>query len=133
LLIDEVTEELAALDIPEPELDQLRREILEIGVLRAGLDACALRQHLVQNGLAATVEELLVPSVDTIFLVRCVDPISTRREWARLARALTDGDRNALAEAANDLISEISSDNWERFLAAREQALEAGPDREDQT
>jgi DNA primase len=133
LLIDEVTEELAALDIPEPELDRLRREILEIGVLRAGLDACALRQHLVQNGLAATVEELLVPSVDTIFLVRCVDPISTRREWARLARALTEGDRNALAEAANDLISEISSDNWERFLAAREQALEAGPDREDQT
>jgi len=38
-----------------------------------------------------------------------------------------------LAEATNDLISDISSDNWERFLAAREQALRADPVGEDET
>ena len=132
-LIDEVAEELAALEFPEPELDRVKRHILAIDGLRAGLDAHALRQHLVQSGLAATVDGLMVPSVDTMFLARCLDPISTRREWARLARVLTEGDQNGVAEAANDLISEISTDNWERFLAARGRVLEADPVGEDQT
>jgi DNA primase len=125
-LIDEVAEEFAALEIPEAELDRLRREILEVDALRPGLDARALQQHLVQNGLAATVDGLLLPSVDTIFLVRCSDPISTRKEWVRATGMLTGVDRCALAEAANELISDVSSESWERFLAARERALHEG-------
>jgi hypothetical protein len=42
--------------IPEPELDKLRRKILEIEVLRPGLEASGLRQHLSSNGSAATVD-----------------------------------------------------------------------------
>jgi hypothetical protein len=132
-LIDEVAEEFAAVEIPEAGLDRLRRKILEVEALRPGLDARALQQHLVQNGLAAIVDGLLVPSVDTIFLVRCSDPISTRMEWVRIARILTGGDRCALAEATNDLISDVSSESWERFLVARERALHEGPVCEDQT
>ena len=63
-VIEEIAEEFAALDIPEPELDKLRREILEVEALRPGLDAPALRQHLLLNGFAATVDALLSPSVD---------------------------------------------------------------------
>ncbi len=63
-LIGEVAEELAELEIPEAELDKLRREILEVEALRPGLDASALRQHLLLNGFAATVDALLSPSVD---------------------------------------------------------------------
>ncbi len=122
-LVAEVAEELAALDIPEPELDSLRRQILELDAERAGLDARTLQQHLQQNGLAATVDGLLLPSVDTTFLVRCSDPTATREEWLRVTGTLTGGERGALAEAANDLIGDVSADNWERFLAARERAL----------
>jgi DNA primase len=122
-LVDEVAEELAALDFPEPELASLRRQILELDAGRAGLDARALQQHLQQNGLAATVDGLLLPSVDTTFLVRCSDPTATREEWVRVIGTLTGADRGALAEATNDLIGEVSADNWERFLAARERAL----------
>jgi DNA primase len=132
-LIGEVAEELATIQLPEPELEKLRREILEVGALSQGLDAQALRQHLVRNGLAATVESLLLPSVDTIFLARCSDPSSTRREWVRVTRMLTGGERCALAEATNDLISGVSSESWERFLAARERTLrEDDPAGEDQ-
>ena len=63
-LIGEVAEEFAAIEIPEAELDKLRREILEVEALRPGLDASALRQHLLLNGFAATVDALLSPSVD---------------------------------------------------------------------
>ena len=51
---------------------------------------------------------------------------------SNLAGVLKEGDHNALAEATNDLVSEISPDNWERFLAARERAIEAGPTGDDQ-
>jgi DNA primase len=131
-LIDQVAEELAALEIAEPDLDSLRRQILELNDAASGLDAHALQQHLVENGLAATVERLLLPSVDTTFLVRCSDPISVREEWVRVTRMLTGGDRCALAEATDDLISDICPESWERFLAARERALHEGSRGEDE-
>jgi DNA primase len=133
-LIDEIAEALAALDIPEPELCTLRRQILEAATSQPGLDACTLQQHLVQNGLAATVGKLLARSVDTIFLVRCFDPVSARKEWAHVTGMLTEGDNHALAAATNDLISDISADNWERFqAAAREEVLRADLVGEDET
>jgi DNA primase len=132
-LIDEVAEELAALEMPEPELDSLRREILERDAGESGLDAGALQQHLVKNGLAATVERLLLPSVDTTFLVRCSDPVSARKEWVRVTRILSGGDRCVLAEATDDLISDVCPESWERFLTARERVLQEGAQGEDET
>ncbi len=51
-MIDEWVEEIAAVDIPEPELDRLRHAILEIVDSHAGLDATALHQHLAFCGHA---------------------------------------------------------------------------------
>jgi len=132
-LIDEVAEEFAALEMPEPELDSLRQQILEWDAAGSGLDAGALQQHLVENGLAATAERLLLPSVDATFLVRCSDPVSARKEWVRVTRMLTGGDRCVLAEATDDLISDVCPESWERFLAARERVLEEGAQGEDET
>jgi DNA primase len=125
-LIDEVDEEFAALDIPEAELDKLRREILEIEALRPGLDAPALRQHLLMNGFASTVDALLSPSVDSGFLVRSSDARRARDEWAHVIGMLMGGYRSALAEASNQLIDDVSTAGWERFLAARQRALQEG-------
>ena len=122
-LIDEVAEEIAALEIPETELDKLRREILEIDALRPGLDAPALRQHLLVNGFAATVDALLSPSVDSGFLVRRSDSRIARDQWVHVTGMLMGGHRSALAEASNHLIDDVSAASWERFLAARERAL----------
>jgi DNA primase len=122
-LIHEVVEEFAAIEIPEPELDKLRHTILEIEALRLGLDASALRQHLVQNGFAATVDALLSPTVDSGFLVRIPDLRSARAHWDHVIGMLMGGHRSALAEASNYLIDDDLGANWERILAAREQVL----------
>ena len=124
-LIGEVAEDFAAVEIPEPDLDRLRREILEAEALRPGLDAEALQQHLVQNGFAAIVDALLSPSVDTGFMVRS-DPTSVRSEWAHVIRMLSGGDRSELAEAYNHLIGDVSPESWERFEAARERLSRQG-------
>ena len=122
-LIGEVAEEFAAIEIPEAELDKLRREILEVEALRPGLDASALRQHLLLNGFAATVDALLSPSVDSGFLVRSSVSRTVRDEWAHVIEMLMGGHRSALTEASNHLTDDASAANWERFLAERERVL----------
>jgi DNA primase len=59
-LIEELVEEIAALDIPEPELDALRRAILEITHHHPGLDAEAFRQHLALCGHTELVGALAI-------------------------------------------------------------------------
>jgi DNA primase len=130
-LVEQVAEELAALALPEPELDRLRRAILELAVSHPGLDARAFRQHLLSHGFAAIVEPLLLSSVDTGFLVRCVDPISVRKEWTHVVSMLTTGERTGFAEASKELESDLSPQSWERFLAARERVLEEYRAREE--
>ncbi|HJU18754.1 MAG TPA: hypothetical protein VJ770_20060, partial [Stellaceae bacterium] len=130
-LVEEVAEELMALPLPEPELDRLRRTILDVVTAHPGLDARALRQHLLSNGFAATVEPLLLPSVDAGFLLRCADPISVRKEWTHVIRMLTTGDRTGFTEASKELESDLSPQSWERFLAARERVLEEHRAREE--
>src|SRR6516164_5637073 len=125
-LIVEVAEKFASLDLPEADFDNLRHEILRLGASRPGLDAGTLQQHLVQSGFAATVDALLSPSVDTGFVVRCSDPASARKEWTHVISMLGGRERLVMAEAGNDLESEVSAEMWERFRAAREQALQQG-------
>jgi DNA primase len=126
-LIGQVAEKLASLDVPEPELDRLRQEILRLEALQPGLDAKELQQHLVQTELAAAVDALLSPSVDAGFLLRCPDPISAGREWTHVIRMLNGDDWSTVTAAGRDLEIELSAELWERFQTARERALERVP------
>jgi DNA primase len=126
-LIGQVAEKLASLDVPEPELDRLRQEILRLEALQPGLDAKELQQHLVQTELAAAVDALLSPSVDAGFLLRCPDPISAGTEWTHVIRMLNGDDWSTVTAAGRDLEIELSAELWERFQTARERALEQVP------
>jgi DNA primase len=126
-LIDEVAERLARVEIPEPELDRLRAEILQVAALRQGLDAPALRQHLLLNGFAATVDKLLSPSVDAGFLVRRSDPSFVRKDCARVIGMLMQDDPSGVAEAGDRMFEEVSPESWERFQAARARARQDAP------
>jgi DNA primase len=62
-LLQDFAEDLADLDLTAPDLDKLRREIINVAVLRPDLDAAALTLHLCQNGFARAVDGLLSPQV----------------------------------------------------------------------
>jgi DNA primase len=119
-LIGEMAEPLAAVEIPESELDKLRDEILEVAALRPGLDAPALRQHLLLSGFAATVERLFSPSVDKGFLVRRFDPNFARKDCAHVIGMLMQEDREGVSAIGSDLSDDLSPESWERFRAAAE-------------
>jgi DNA primase len=125
-LIDEVAEPFAMLEIPEPGLDKLRRELLGVTPLLPGLDAPALRQHLVQNGFAATVDALFSPSVDTGFLARHSDPSFARDEWKHVVGMLTREEPSAVAVSGNDPIGEIGP-AFDTMPAVAAGAGDAGP------
>ncbi|MGH7065857.1 MAG: toprim domain-containing protein, partial [Stellaceae bacterium] len=125
-LIDEVAEALAALEIPEPGLDKLRRELLGVTVSSPGLDAPALRQHLLHNGLAATVDAVFSPSVDAGFLARRCDLDLARGEWAHVIGMLTREEPCAVAVSGNDPIGETGSVPDSMPAAVAQRAGDAG-------
>jgi DNA primase len=119
-LVAEATEEIAEIDFPEPELDRLRREILQVEVLHPGLDASGLRQHLERCGFAATLDGLLSPSVDHAgFLGRDGDDEAVRQGWLHVLRMIGEENRSERASAAEALARDPSDATWERFLALR--------------
>ena len=59
-LAERLIEEVAAIEVPEPELDSLRGAILEIANTHPGLDAEAFRQHLALCGHTEIVGALAI-------------------------------------------------------------------------
>jgi DNA primase len=126
-LVAEAHEDIAALDFPEPELDRLRRAILEVDVLSPGLDADELRQHLGQNGFAMTVDAVVSALADHAgFLSRVSEAEMVRLSWAHVTRMVRDGDQSVLADAADALARDLCPETWERFLAMQGREAQEG-------
>jgi DNA primase len=126
-LITEAHEDIAAFDFPEPELDRLRRAILELDVLTPGLDAEALHLHLGQNGFASTVDAVVSALTDHAgFLSRVSDAETVRLSWVHVTRMVREGDRSELAGAAEALARDPSPETWERFLALQGREAQEG-------
>jgi DNA primase len=123
-LVAEAHEDIAMFDFPEPELDRLRRAILEVEVLSPGLDAEELRQHLGQNGFAMTVDAVISALADHAgFLSRVSGANIVRQSWTHVTRMVRDGDRSMSGPPGFDLtVPEL----WERDQAAREGEAQEG-------
>ena len=127
--IEEWIEEIAALEVPEPALDRLRRAILEIAHAHPGLDADTLRQHLALCGHA----ELLGQLAGTVarhagFAARGGDDPEVIRlgltEILQLLRARHPSDREAATRA---LAADASDENWQRLKALKDREAQDGP------
>src|SRR5712691_3645647 len=128
-LIEEWIEEIAAIDVPEPELDSLRRAILEIAHAHPGLDAGALQQHLANCGHAQILSALTVTVTRHAgFAARGGDDPEVIRlgltETLQLLRAQHPGDREAASRAFG---ADMSDENWQRLKALKDREAQDGP------
>ena len=128
-LIEEWLEEIAAIEVPEPELDSLRRAILEIAHSNPGVDAEQLRQHLALCGHAENLNAL----TDTVarhagFAARGGDDLEVIRlgltETLQLLRARHPSDR---ADVARAFGADASDENWQRLKAVKDREAQEGP------
>ena len=127
--IEEISEEFAALDLAEPELDRLRRAILTIEPWRPDLDGERLRQHLGQCGFADLVGALTANiAAHAGFASRGGDdPEVIRRglkETLQFLRMRGAGDLDAAERA---FAADPSDENWQRLKALKERDAQDGP------
>ncbi|MGC2415903.1 MAG: DNA primase [Stellaceae bacterium] len=128
-LIEEWIEEIAAIEVPEPELDSLRRAILEIGHAHPGLDASALQQHLANCGHAEILGTLTITVARHAgFAARGGDDPEVIRsgltETLQLLRARHPGDRESASRAFG---ADASDENWQRLKALKDREALDGP------
>ncbi len=128
-LIDEWIDDIAAIDFPEPALDRLRREILEVAASHPGLDADGLRQHLALCGHAEILGALTITVARHAgFAARGGDDPEVIRlgltEMLQLLRAQHPSDREAASRAFG---ADASDENWQRLKALKDREAQDGP------
>ncbi len=129
VLIGDWVEDLADVDMPEPDLDRLQHEILENCEAFAGLDAERLQQHLGSCGFADTVGALArAIAAHAGFATGGEDDPEVIRnglnEALALLRAQVPGDLDAAERA---FAADATDENWRRLKALKEREAEDGP------
>jgi DNA primase len=123
-LLHELAEDFAELDLTAPDLDKLRREILNIAAARPDLDAAALARHLSQDGFARAVDGLLSPQVYVhgafarpdadIEGARC-GWLHARHRFQQLPQHVAEIDR-----AAQGLARDMTEASWRNLTALQD-------------
>ncbi len=128
-LIDQWVEYLAAIDFPEPELDNLRRSILQVAHSGPGLDAQTLRQHLALCGHAQTLGGLAIATARHAgFAVgRGDDPEVIRQGLTETLQLLQTDGRGEIEAASRAFAADPSAENARRLTALKERELQDGP------
>jgi DNA primase len=123
-LLHELAEDFAALDLAAPDLDKLRRGIINTFTSHPDLDAAALRLHLCQDGFDRAVDGLLSPQIyiHAGFARNEVDIEAARGGWLHL-RDLLYQVRLAgeIARAGQGLAEDTSEAPLARLDALRQQ------------
>ena len=128
-LIDAWVEELAAIDFPEPELDRLRRAILDIANSSPGLDANTLQQHLAFCGHAEILGALAIMTARHAGFAACGgdDPEVIRQGLKETLQLLHPPARGELDAAMQAFAADPSAENSRRLTALKEQEFRDGP------
>jgi DNA primase len=120
-LLDEFAEDFATLDFAAPDLERIRREILNIVGSQPDLDAEGLKLHLCRAGYAPALEDLLSTRVyvHAGFARPGMDPEAVRRGWIDTRNWLKQQPllKAQLAAEAQGLVDDLTAENWARLEA----------------
>ncbi len=118
-LLEEVEEELAALDFAEPELDLLHQAILSWYGESGHLDPSGLSNHLCETGFAGLVKRLAAPGPQTAWF--CQDgtaKAAVLEGWrARVAGHRHFAERRVVGQAASVAMAEQRADAGAYIMA----------------
>jgi DNA primase len=119
LVLHDVADELAELQLKDPLLDKLRHEILRLHHLNADLDAATLRLHLTEQGYDRVVQGVLSPQVlvHAAFARPGADAEMVRMGWTDARDRLQQRPqlRREMAGAVRDFAADPSEENSTRL------------------
>jgi DNA primase len=122
-LLEEFAESFAVLELSRPELDKLRREIIDVTALEASLDAAPLRDHLDRKGFGP-----LLKRIDTQFNDWSVQPDAAAEDVRTGFRQMVELQRKAVTlprerkAAEARLAEDMSDENFRHLNGIREEA-----------
>ncbi len=97
-LIERYSEALAWLSLDDPQLDRIRRELLNLAASGKSLDKAAVQNHLVRQGLGLLAERLQTHSVLQSDLKGQTDEDAREVLWLRTRAQLADPDSSGIGE-----------------------------------
>ena len=97
-LIERYSEALAWLGLDDPQLDRIRRELLNLAASGKRLDKAAVQNHLVRQGLGLLAERLQTHSVLQSDLKGQADDDAREVLWLRTRAQLADPDSSGIGE-----------------------------------
>ena len=97
-LIERYSEALAWLALDDPQLDRIRRELLNVAASGKRLDKPAVENHLVLQGLGALAERLTTHSVLLSDLKGQADDEAREALWLRTRDQLAEPDASGAGE-----------------------------------
>jgi DNA primase len=97
-LIDRYSEALAWLALDDPQLDRIRRELLNLAASGKKLDKAAVENHLVRQGLGVLAERLKTHSVLQSDLRGQADEEAREALWLRTRAQLADPDASGIGD-----------------------------------
>ena len=97
-LIERYSEALAWLALDDPQLDRIRRELLNLAASGKSLDKAAVQNHLVRQGLGLLAERLQTHSVLQSDLKGQADDDAREVLWLRTRAQLADPDSSGIGE-----------------------------------
>jgi DNA primase len=133
-LIGEEAESLANLELPTPELDGIRQEILNIINSYPDLDAALLDRHLRKTGLAEKLTGILRAGLYELwpFAGPGADLGAARVGWKHMVALVHRGRMEREADAAlREFQMAMTPENWARVEGLRQQIQQNEADRAD--
>ncbi len=121
-VLDEFAERLASINLSQPKLDKLRKEILLVYAERSGLDSDGLKRQLREQGFADELDELLGP--DVYVHAAFARPDAPFEDAAigfkqTLLRHMAPMRSAELDQAKKTYASEPTTENWTRLQTLR--------------
>ncbi len=133
-LMDEVAEWFVGVDMPDPGLEAVRRDMLALLSETPGLDAAGLYQHLCEAGHRDSLDRLLTTQLNTIEprARRSASLEQARAAWAEISRRIElDRLQKELQRAGQALGAETTEVNSDRVLALHAELSQAERDDSD--
>jgi DNA primase len=139
-LIERYSEALAWLTFDDPQLDRIRRELLNLAASGKRLDKPAVENHLVRQGLGVLSERLKTHSVLTSDLKGQADEQAREALWLKAKAQLADPDFSGVGdlkarrdEALQRYLDGGSEQDWDelqRLISEIRATVEAGGKRD---
>ncbi len=122
-------EQLAALTLPDPQLDKLRQSVIDLAAGRSDLDAAGLKHHLSREGFSGLLDALAIRTKDEKFALPGASAEQAEEAFDLLFGLIREPEARVEAELAAARVLQEGTEEANTHYEAMRQAYLTGESR----